>query len=80
VQGIVQTTGTYVSNAVNADAAGCTVKVLIDAIIPSGSTMAVEVVGQLDVGELAGAEIPLYGCPIYSSCSLACRCLAPARL
>ena len=62
IQGIVQTTGTYVSNAVNADAAGCTVIVLIDAIIPSGSTVGVEVSG-VDAGDTY-STMPALGVPI----------------
>jgi len=62
IQGIVQNTGTYVTNAVNADAAGCTVKVLIDAIIPSGSTVGVEVSG-VDGGD-AFSSMAALGTPI----------------
>lgn len=45
VQGVAQATGTYVSNAMDADAAGATVKVLVDAIIPSGAGVVIEVSG-----------------------------------
>lgn len=50
VQGIVQASGTYISNAIDADAAGATVKVLYDAIIPSGAGVLVEVSG-VDIGD-----------------------------
>lgn len=50
IQGEEKSSGTYISNAVDADAAGCTVKVIYEAIVPSGSTVGVEIAG-LDVGD-----------------------------
>ena len=50
VAGAVQSTGTYVSNAVDADASGCTVKVVYNAVIPSGATVVAEVSG-VDSGD-----------------------------
>lgn len=50
IQGVARTSGTYVSAAIDADAAGCTVKVIYDAIVPSGATVTPEVSG-VDVGD-----------------------------
>lgn len=50
VQGEVRSSGDYISAAIDADAAGCTVKVIYDAIVPSGSTVTPEVSG-VDVGD-----------------------------
>lgn len=50
VQGEVRASGTYISAAIDADAAGCTVKVIYDAIVPSGATVTPEVSG-VDVGD-----------------------------
>lgn len=50
VQGRSQETGTYISNAVDGDAAGCTVKVVYDAVIPSGASVVAEVSG-VDSGD-----------------------------
>lgn len=50
IQGEEQETGDYISNAIDADAAGCTVKVIYEAIIPSGATVTPEV-GGIDVGD-----------------------------
>lgn len=55
IQGIVQATGTYISRAIDADATGCTAKVVFDAIIPSGANVTVEVAG-VDAGD---AWLPL---------------------
>lgn len=50
VQGKVHSTDSYISLAIDADAAGCTVKVVFSAIIPSGATVVAEVSG-VDVGD-----------------------------
>lgn len=50
VQGVVQSSATYISRAIDADAAGVTVKVVFDAIVPSGAGVTVEVSG-VDAGD-----------------------------
>lgn len=50
VQGQAHLSSTYVTRAIDADAAGVTVKVLYDAIIPSGAGVVVEVSG-VDPGD-----------------------------
>lgn len=50
VQGKVHSTDSYISLAIDADAAGCTVKVVFSAIIPSGATVVAEVSG-VDAGD-----------------------------
>jgi hypothetical protein len=50
VQGIVDLNAVYVSRAIDADATGVTVKIIYDAIIPSGAGVTVEVSG-VDVGD-----------------------------
>lgn len=50
VAGTVATTADYVSRAMDADAAGCNVRVIFDALLPSGSSVAVFVSG-IDGGD-----------------------------
>ena len=50
IQGEAKNSGTYISNAVDADAAGCTVKIIYEAIVPSGATVTPEISG-LDAGD-----------------------------
>ncbi len=58
IQGEAKNTGTYISNAVDGDAAGCTVKVIYEAIVPSGATVTAEISG-LDVGDTWLALTPI---------------------
>jgi hypothetical protein len=50
IEGEAKDTGIYISNAVDADAAGCTVKIIYEAIVPSGSTVTPDISG-LDSGD-----------------------------
>jgi len=50
IQGNALTSSTYVSRAIDGNATGCTVKVIFDAIIPSGAGVVPEVSG-VDVGD-----------------------------
>ncbi len=50
IQGVVDLSAEYVSRAIDADATGVTVKVIYDAVIPSGAGVTVQVSG-VDIGD-----------------------------
>jgi len=61
VVGKIATSADYVSRAIDADAAGCNVRVIFDGVIPSGAGVGVYICGA-DAGD-DWQEIPLTGVP-----------------
>jgi hypothetical protein len=62
ISGTLSNSADYVSRAMPADAAGSNVKIIIDALIPSGASVAVQISGT-DPGD-TWVPVPSYGSPI----------------